>query len=241
MTQWPQPSADDLTAAYEDVEDPLYMAERENRYHTFRKVVRQLDAAEGRRLLDAGAYCGYFVDVAREAGFQAEGLELSRWASDQARDLGLTVHNETIATRAASGESYDIVTMWDVIEHLGDPRKELEHLHSLLVSGGKLYVSTIDAGGLVARALGPRWPWLMDMHLHYFDRRTLPMLLDQVGFRVTGVGRYTYHVSARYFVQKAGASFRVARPLAAVARRLTPRSWRLPITWDNMLVTAEKP
>ena len=118
LFQWPMPSDEDLEAAYAGVEDPLYMAERENRLLTFRRVLGHLGPGAGRRLLDVGAYCGYFVDVAREAGFEAEGLELSRWAAAQARALGLTVRNETIEERARTGARYDVVTMWDVLEHL---------------------------------------------------------------------------------------------------------------------------
>jgi SAM-dependent methyltransferase len=241
LTQWPRPPDDELTAAYEGVEDPLYVAERENRYLTFRRVVGKLGAPEGRSLLDVGAYCGYFVDVAGEAGFSAEGLELSSWAAAEARSLGLTVHSETLATRVSSGARYDVVTMWDVLEHLADPRKELEHVHSLLRPGGRLYLSTVDARSRLARVMGARWPWLMDMHLHYFDRATLPRLLGQAGFRVLDIGTYSYIVSARYFLEKTGASFRPLRAVTSALGAVTPPSWRVPINFgDNMFVTAER-
>ena len=91
LFQWPMPEDEALEAAYTGVVDPLYMAERENRILTFRKVIRALGPAGGRRLLDVGAYCGYFLEVARERGFRAEGLELSRWAAGLARAQGFTV------------------------------------------------------------------------------------------------------------------------------------------------------
>ena len=81
LFQWPMPADEELEEAYGGVVDPLYMAERDNRILTFRKVIRSLGPAGGRRLLDVGAYCGYFLEVARERGFRAEGLELSRWAA----------------------------------------------------------------------------------------------------------------------------------------------------------------
>ncbi|MBF5042716.1 class I SAM-dependent methyltransferase [Aggregicoccus sp. 17bor-14] len=241
--QWPLREAEELLGAYRDVEDPLYVAERDNRYLTFRRVLRHVGAhGEGQRLLDVGAYCGYFVDVAREAGYAAEGLELSRWAAEQARSLGLTVHGETLAQRAARGGSYDVLTLWDVVEHFADPREELRQAFRLVRPGGRIFLSTIDAGSLVARLLGAHWPWLMDMHLFYFDRTTLGALLEEVGFRVTRAVDYTHIVSSGYLLRKAGASFPWLAPLARLAGKVAPARLPIPISLgDNMLIEARRP
>jgi SAM-dependent methyltransferase len=241
LVQWPIPDSPALLEAYGAVEDPLYLAEKDNRYLTFRRALRFLGPATGQRLLDVGAYCGFFVDVARRAGFDAEGIELSRWAVAHARGLGLPVHNETIEERARSGARYDILTLWDVIEHLRDPRRELEHAHRLLERGGRLYVSTVDARSLAARALGARWPWLMEMHVIYFDRSTLPALLEETGFRTLRRTTYTHTVSAGYLVRKAAASFPPLAPALSALRRLVPARLPVPVNLgDNMLVVAEK-
>lgn len=242
LFQWPLPSDEELVAAYGAVEDPLYLAEKENRYLTFSRAVRLLGPARGRRLLDVGAYCGIFTDVARRSGFQAEALELSRWAAEHARALGLTVHEETLAARSASADRYDVITMWDVVEHLPDPRRELEAAFRLLAPGGRLHLSTIDASSLVARALGPRWPWLMHMHLFYFDRANLAALLEQVGFRVLGTRNYVHTVSAGYLLRKLGASFPAADAALAIAARFAPARLAVPVSLgDNMAIEAERP
>ena len=242
LLQWPRPSEQELVGAYADVEDPVYLAEKENRYLTFRRAVRLLGPAEGRRLLDVGAYCGIFVDVAREAGFAAEGLELSRWAAAQARKLGLVIHEQTLSERAGSGDLYDVLTMWDVIEHVADPRRELAAAFALLRPGGRLHLSTIDTGSLVARALGPRWPWLMHMHLCYFDQQNLSALLESVGFRVIGRRNYTHTVSAAYLFRKAAASFPLLAPLLRAASFFVPARLAVPVSLgDNMVITAERP
>ncbi len=242
LFQWPRPDAATLASAYAEVIDPLYMAERENRLLTFRRVLRHLGPAEGRRLLDVGAYCGYFVEVAREGGFRAEGLELSRWAAEHARARGLAVHTETLEERAGRGERYQVVTLWDVLEHLADPRAELAAAFRLLEPGGRLWLSTIDTGSLLARLLGERWPWLMDMHLFYFDRSNLSALLEETGFRVVALRSYTHTVSADYLLRKAAASFPALAPLVRLLRRLVPARWAVPVNLgDNMLLAAERP
>ncbi len=242
LFQWPMRDAHALRRAYEDVEDPLYVAERENRMLTFRRVVRRLGVGAGRRLLDVGAYCGYFVEVAREAGFAAEGLELSRWAAGHARAAGLPIWTETLAEHVGRARRYDVLTLWDVVEHLADPRAELRAAHDLLVPGGRLHLSTIDASSLAARLLGARWPWRMEMHLFYFDRSTLPALLEEVGFRVMERRAYTHTVSLDYLLRKVAASFPGAGPIAAALRRALPGRWPVPVNLgDNMMVTAVRP
>ncbi len=241
LFQEPRPSEAQLLAAYGEVEDPIYLAEKENRLLTFRRAARLLGEARGRRLLDVGAYCGFFVEVARERGFEAEGIELSRWAAGQARARGLAVHNETIAERAARGARYDVVTMWDVVEHLAEPRRDLELAARLLRPGGRLVLSTIDAGSRVARWLGPRWPWLMDMHLFYFDRENLPALLESVGFRVVARRDYAHTVSAGYLLRKLEASFPALRWVARGLRLLAPARLPIPVSLgDNMVIVAER-
>jgi 2-polyprenyl-3-methyl-5-hydroxy-6-metoxy-1,4-benzoquinol methylase len=242
LFQWPRRSDRELLDAYRQVEDPVYVEERDNRYRTFRRVVRMLGEPGGRTLLDVGAYCGYFVDVARESGFRAEGIELSRWAAKEARALGLTVHEQTLAERAADGSRYQIITLWDVVEHFADPRAELMAAFRLLEAGGMLYLSTIDAGSLAARLLGARWPWLMDMHLFYFDRNTLASLLASVGFQVVRTRAYTHVVSADYLLRKLAASWRPTRALFASLRRIVPGQVPVPVNLgDNMVMIARKP
>lgn len=178
----------DLLQAYTAVEDETYVREREARVLTFRRHLAALQQftgpARGRRLLDVGAYIGVFVEVAREAGWDACGVEPSQWAVALARQQGLPLWQGTQEMLEAEAESFDVVTMWDVIEHVDDPPGELAHAQRLLKPGGLLAVHTMDVDSLFARLMGRRWPWLMDMHIHYFSKRTLAQMIQKEGFKV---------------------------------------------------------
>jgi 2-polyprenyl-3-methyl-5-hydroxy-6-metoxy-1,4-benzoquinol methylase len=184
----PRWSGNELLDAYREVEDEIYEAERAGRELTFAKHLAALQTvtgpAAGRRLLDVGAYTGVFVDVARVAGWDACGVEPSRWAVDVAKRRGLPIIEGTLTASELAGKRFDVVTMWDVIEHVPDPAVELGRAYSLLVPGGLLAVHTMDVDSLIARILGARWPWLMDMHIHYFSRRTLRQMLQKSGYEI---------------------------------------------------------
>lgn len=236
----PRFSAEEIIGAYESVEDELYVRERAGRELTFRKHLRLLERrtgpAAGRRLLDVGAHIGVFVEVAKASGWRAKGVEPSEWAVAEARRRGLDVVRGTLDDLSGESGAFDAVTMWDVIEHLHDPAAEVRKARGLLRPGGLLAVHTMDIGSLAARLLRSRWPWLMDMHLHYFSRRTLARLVEGAGFRVEGahaVGRY---VRFEYLVSRVTAlSAPAGRALGSLERAFGLSSSAVPVNFGDLI------
>jgi 2-polyprenyl-3-methyl-5-hydroxy-6-metoxy-1,4-benzoquinol methylase len=184
----PHHNADTILQNYEEVVDDLYAEEREGRVLTFQRNLRPLEElmppAQGRRLLDVGCHIGVFLRIAQERGWEAWGIEPSRWAAREAQSRGLRVIEGTLDDVHLAGESFDVITMWDVIEHLTDPLRELRESHRLLKKGGLICIHTMNIESPLARLMGSRWPWLMEMHLYYFSRRTLGEMLRKAGFTV---------------------------------------------------------
>ena len=226
--------------AYAAVEDETYVEERHGRELTFRHHLRQVERivgpADGRALLDVGAYIGVFVEVAAAAGWRAEGVEPSAWAAAQARRRGLAVHAGTLASVALPAESFDVVTLWDVIEHLSDPAAELERARQLLRPGGWLVVHTMDIGAPLARLMGARWPWLMDMHLYYFDRRTLPAMMAAHGFDIVWQGAQGRYLRLGYLASRvAGLHAGLGRAARAAVEGLGLHTAAIPINTGDLM------
>ena len=203
--RWP---TDDVLNAYTAVQDKTYLAERLGRELTFRRHLRSMERiigpAEGRALLDVGAYIGVFVEAAAAAGWQAHGVEPSQWAAAEAQRLGLDVQVGTLETLDLPAQSFDVVTLWDVIEHLADPAVELDRSRRVLRPGGWLVVHTMDIDAPIARLMGRRWPWLMDMHLYYFSQQTLRRMLTEHGFEVVWDGAQGRYLSLGYLASRVG-------------------------------------
>ncbi len=139
---------------------------------------------QDRRLLDVGCHIGVFLEIAQERGWEAWGVEPSRWAAREALSRGLQVIEGTLDDVHLADEFFDVITMWDVIEHLADPLTELRRSQRLLKKGGAICIHTINIESPLARLMGSRWPWLMEMHLYYFSPRTLEEMLRKAGFTV---------------------------------------------------------
>ena len=224
----PRQDGAQILETYVAVQDPLYVEEREGRVLTFEHHLRPLERLTGppggRMLLDVGAYTGVFVEIAARHGWDAWGVEPSRWAVAEARKRGLNVLQGTLDTAELPAGAFDVVTMWDVIEHLTDPLETLRQAHRLLRPGGLLVVHTIDIGSPFARLMGRRWPWLMEMHLYYFDRRTLRQMLEKAGFSVSDIRAQGRYLRLGYLMSRVAALLPwLGRPAERLVTRLRLR------------------
>jgi len=193
--------------SYVAVEDPLYLEEREGRVLTFERHLRPLEKIKPPpgRLLDVGAYTGVFVEIAARHGWDAWGVEPSHWAVGEARARGLQMLEGTLDSAELQSDAFDVVTMWDVIEHLTDPFRELQNAHRVLKPGGLLVVHTMDIDSLFARIMRSRWPWLMEMHIYFFSHRTLRAMLEKARFRTLGSKAQGRYLRLGYFATRVGA------------------------------------
>ena len=242
--QWPP---EELVAAYTAVEDETYVKEREGRELTFEKHLNALEKftgpANGRSLLDVGAYIGVFVEIARGHGWLAEGIEPSSWAVSKALERDLPIHQGTQQDMVLANRKFDVVTMWDVIEHVTDPISELRQAYQLLNPGGWLAVHTMDIDSPVARMLGSRWPWLMDMHLYYFSQKTLTEMIRKCGFEVVWSGAQGRYLRLGYISSRlAGFNQSLGNISSAFFNLLSLDHIAIPINFGDLFtVYARKP
>ncbi len=243
----PRPDGHDIVETYQAVEDPLYVEEREGRVLTFEHHLKPLERLAGppggRPLLDVGCYTGVFVEIAARHGWDAWGVEPSRWAVEQARARGLHVTPGMLETADLPEAYFDVVTMWDVIEHVTDPLGTLEQAYRLLrrpepaegKPGGLVVVHTIDIDSLFARLMGARWPWLMQMHIYYFSRRTLRAMLEKCGFEVISDRPQGRYLRLGYLMSRVSAlSPLVGRPAEWLVTKLGLRGLAAPVNLGDL-------
>ncbi len=235
----PRPDGHDIIETYQTVEDLLYIEEREGRVLTFEHHLKPLErltgSPNGRPLLDVGCYTGVFVEIAAGHGWDAWGVEPSRWAVEQAQARGLHVVQGTLETADLPQATFDVVTMWDVIEHVTDPLRTLQQAYRLLKPGGLVVVHTIDIESPFARLMGARWPWLMEMHIYYFSRRTLRAMLEKCGFQVLSDRPQGRYLRLGYLMNRVAALIPpVGRPAEWLVTKLGLRGLAVPVNLGDL-------
>ena len=146
--------------------------------------------ATGRRLLDAGAAGGAFVLEAREAGFAAQGIEPAPAFARHAREvLGVDVRDGRLEDLAGADETWDVITLWHVLEHVPDPVGGLRVLRAALAHGGLLLLEVPNVASTAAMMLGTGWTHLdPEVHVSHFDPGTLRTALEHAGLEVAWIG-----------------------------------------------------
>lgn len=147
------------------------------------------------RLLDVGCSVGFFLAFAKRAGWDVSGVEFSKDSADFAREqLGNVILDGAIEDANFPAEEFDLVTMWDVIEHVSSPASALAKAAHLLKKNGMLVISTPNIDGIFPKASLPfasvlkHWPHPEPpYHLYQFSAKTLSRMLEKFGFQVDAV------------------------------------------------------
>ncbi len=194
----PQPTEKELAALY----DRMYHVDRESietgneaafagadrvAFRINRRLPRLSALKKSGNLLDVGANDGSFLKFAKQAGYDPYGVELSPTAAEYAaRNSGAPVVKGSIDDFISQYPDmlFDVITLWDVVEHFLDPMQELIKINSLLKPGGILALSTVNRGSLRGIVYKDRWIGFTESpeHIFFFTPAVMRRLLTAAGF-----------------------------------------------------------
>ncbi len=200
----------------------------------------------GQLLLDVGCAQGEFAALAVRRGLIVSGVDLNRDAVRQARiavPTG-TFHCGQIDTVEGKGQ-YNIITMFDFIEHVRNPLQTLERAEYLLADGGSLVLLTPRVGSLTHKLTGRLWPQYREEHLHLFSLAGLRRALERVGLAVEKVVPGTKYSTPNYLLgQLSTYAHPVLKSAANQLRPITkarPMHVMVPMRFGEVVVLARKP
>jgi len=194
-----------VVSGYSGAIDNDYVSQEQARLATFKKSLELLSsyAPLPGKLLDIGAAAGYFVKAASDAGWKAEGIEPGRWISEYAqKTLGVKVRPGTIHDYRLPSNSFDVVTYWDVLEHVPDPSADLAKTAKVLKQGGLLIVNYPDFASLPARFFGRKWWFVLSIHLFYFTPDTITKMLQKHGFNILKIKPHFQSLELGYLIYR---------------------------------------
>lgn len=240
----PRPTATAIVDAYSEGDDHAYVSQVGARERTFADAVAHIETLlpGSGRLLDVGTAAGAFLAAARNREWQVEGCEPNRWlARWGSRHYGIPIRTGELFDHEFTPESFDVVTMWDVIEHTPDPARVIRTARELIRPGGLVVVNYPDRGSWIARALGRRWPFLSSVHLYYFTRHTMRSLLRRHGFEVVDMRAHVQRLELNYLLSRGEViSQAVSNASRAVARTLGLGGRQVPYWIGQTFVAARR-
>ncbi len=218
--------------------DDSYSAERKDALTRHRRPDADKRArwtrahTSGSCLLDVGAGAGFFVKMAGEHGFQAIGIEPSELSAQYARhELGVDVRTGFLETSGTPSETFDVVCMWHVLEHVADPLALLVEVHARLRRGGRLLLEVPNVESVGASIMKGKWAHLdPTAHLCHFAPHSLETALDLAGFEVVHLSTLmeTYYDHLTMRIRPRRIAGRAVRGLRLRTLRLThPRRGEL--------------
>ena len=244
----PRPTSEEIKAYYpEDYAPYTYVAPEDERsridsldrafgYWKRARVTAKAHPQPG-RLLDVGGATGNFLHAMQQRGpWDVHGLDISPEATRYARErYGLDMFTGELAQAAYPDSYFDVVTVWDVLEHVHDPAEVLREMHRILKPGGLLLVRVPNADTWDARLFGEYWVGLdAPRHLYVFSPPTLRGLLEKASFQVMQMRSLllSYHpvaLSVQFWLDERMADGVVKRALLAVNRSRLPRLLTIPL------------
>lgn len=151
---------------------------------------------KGTNLLDIGCGEGFFLFNASKAGYSAKGIELSQDAAAYAKkEFSLDIEARAFEERQFPENYFDMVTLWQVLEHLPYPLAILKEAYRILKLGGLLVVSTPNIEGIPARTFRRRWWNIRKLHINQFSTKTLTDILENAGFKNVSSVSYKESIS----------------------------------------------
>jgi len=194
-------------------------------------------------LLDVGCAAGFALTALRERGYDVRGVELSRPMAELARRRlgdGAAIHCGVLDESLFGGAKFDVITMFDVVEHVEDPIAFLATARRMLAPGGIVVLETQNVASWFARLMGVRWQhYKFQEHLYHFDPRTIRVLLSKAGLELVewSPRRGGKHVSLRFLVERAGRVHPLLSTLFAPLKLLGGTTLYVNLR-DEMLVVA---
>lgn len=136
-------------------------------------------------LFDLGVGWGHFLHTGRLMGYEVDGIEMARIPYTYAKDyLKLPVECIDFFDYKPKNNYYDIITMWDVLEHIDNCDKAVEKCATMLKQGGYLVIQVPQIDSYIAQKQKEEWQAMGLDHVNYFSKKTVTSFLENKGFRI---------------------------------------------------------
>ncbi|MBI2106384.1 class I SAM-dependent methyltransferase [Candidatus Woesearchaeota archaeon] len=172
-----------------------YESKTSKKLARFRKNLFELEKYSKKgNILDLGCATGVFLDMAQKNGWKSYGVEISKFASNYARkEFKLNVKTGDLLNAKLKNNFFDVITMWDFIEHVDSPSKVLSRINKIMKKDGVLFILTINDASLMGKLADIFYKLKIKKfaelvhpvhHNYHFTKKVLIDILNRNGFEV---------------------------------------------------------
>ena len=164
------------------------------------------------RIMDIGCGRANLLKAFNRKGCQCFGVERSDFQDDPSLE-NITIYKQDFLDIPIEENSFDIVVIWHVLEHLTDPAATLKKVQQILKPGGSLVVAVPNFGSLQSKLFGKHWFHLdLPRHTYHFTRQSLLAVLDKSGFKTKSLATHSFDQGIYGFIQSAINQILIRKP-----------------------------
>lgn len=204
----------------------------------------------GGKLLDVGSSYGFYLKTFKFAGYKVTGIELSNRAVLYSRNiLKLNTIKDNFEKHIFKYIKFDVITLFDVIEHFSDPQKSITKIKKILKKDGIIVIQTPNYDSLISKITSSRWYWLLvPQHLFLYSIKTLKFFLKNNGFKILHITTWDDHyefvsnILSIFGINYWGKTSILHRFLVKIKYALIPISylWNIFFLGGEIIVYAQK-
>jgi 2-polyprenyl-3-methyl-5-hydroxy-6-metoxy-1,4-benzoquinol methylase len=239
----PKESNKILLQGYENVIDTEYLETEKFRKALANRFLRTIERYSKKgSLLDIGCFAGFFLELAKKNRWNTFGIEPSIWAASIAKKKGIKIIGKILTPRIAKKFTFNVITLFDVIEHVDNPKEIIQIAHSLLQKNGVIVIGTPNIDSTFAKIMGKNYPYLIRMHIILFSPPILKKILEENGFKVIHIENYSRTYPLYYILTRLST---LISPLKLLLKLIPLRNplFQIPIpiyTQDEFIMIAKK-
>lgn len=206
----PRIKSEFIIKGYSEGTDENFVSQADSRERTFNKqlgYIEKFTKSHGGqikrgKIYDIGTAGGSFLQAAKKRGWEVYGSEPNKWLCQWCKEhYGFEIHpGDLFSSKRFDDSNFEVVTLWDVLEHVPDPTKNLQEINRILKQNGLLVVNYPDISSWLSKLMGRRWIFLLSVHLYYFNRKTIRKMLEKNGFEVIKIKPHFQTLGLGYLV-----------------------------------------
>lgn len=191
-----------ILRGYVDADGRDYISQEKARTQSFTRSMCTIESFKKKgKILDFGCGAGFFLKEAKAKKWQVIGIEPNKQLAYYAKKH-FKISVKSKLTKQLSDDYFDVVTLWDVLEHLQNPKSILETITKKIKKNGLLIISTPNVNSLFAKIFSKYWWFYLGVHLYYFSPKTIRLLLEQLGYVIISIKPHSQILGLDYLIYR---------------------------------------